>query len=97
LTPKHAHEIVSRLRKLRKEPAMSHSPPLSRWQVRAAHLALGAVSFLAVYSPTLDAESSRMILRVLVLPGLAASGVVLWKIAVVRRWLAARRGRALVS
>jgi hypothetical protein len=72
---------------------MLSSPPLSRTRIRFVHLLLGGFTFVVVYSPVFDAETSRLILRVAVFPGLAMSGIVLWKLAAVRRWLAGRRPR----
>ena len=51
---------------------------LTRSRGRLAHLAMAAVTIGAVYSPAFDAEALRELLRIIVVPGLALTGSVLW-------------------
>ena len=71
---------------------MSTPRRLDRSEVRLPHLGFAAFTIGIVYGPMLDDAQVRTLLQVLVVPGLALSGGVLWALGPIRRW---RRRRGL--
>lgn len=65
----------------------------TRSQVRLAHLAFAAITIGVVYSPAFDADAARTLLRFVVVPGLALTGLSLWALPKLRRTLAGRGRR----
>jgi hypothetical protein len=57
---------------------------------RRAHLLIAAPTAVLIYAPTIGADTSRTILRLVVVPALALTGMVLWKLGPIRRKLHGR-------
>lgn len=58
---------------------------------RSIHVLFAVVLGTYLYSPLSGVWVAELLVQVLVFPGLALSGVLLWKGPVVRRWVRARR------
>jgi len=58
---------------------------------RIAHLVVGAILLLYVYGPWVDSTAFTLFVRVFAIPVLVGSGLAMWQLPRVRRWLAMRR------
>lgn len=67
-------------------------PRALRRLILSAHLVLGAVLGAVVYLPAAWTEPLRLLLGVLVVPGSALTGLVLWQGARLRRLLRRKGG-----
>ena len=68
---------------------------LTRKNLRIGHLIEGALLMAYVYSPLGDSTAGRIFVRVLVVPAIVATGVLMWKLPALRsraRRQAARAG-----
>lgn len=66
---------------------VSISPRATRQALRLAHPAAGIALLAYLYAPTSDAEAIRSVVRLLAAPIVVATGVVLWKLPTIRRFL----------
>lgn len=67
------------------------APVRSRSVRRTLHLLLAAALGTYLYSPLSGVSAAAALVEVVVFPGLALSGLWLWKGPVVRRWYRTRR------
>ncbi len=58
---------------------------------RIAHLVVGAILLLYVYGPWADSAAFTLFVRVFAIPVLVGSGLAMWQLPRVRRWLAMHR------
>jgi hypothetical protein len=67
------------------------SPGRTRRAQRAAHLIAALVIVAYVYGPLGDTSAGQLLVKVIVVPVLAVSGVAMWQMGRIRRALRARK------
>jgi hypothetical protein len=74
---------------------VTRAPGLNRNRLRAMHLVFAVLSVAFVYTPLMEHTMTRALLRGVVVPALALSGMVMWKLPLLRRRLARARAAAV--
>ncbi|MCU4926147.1 hypothetical protein OB905_09155 [Halobacteria archaeon AArc-dxtr1] len=70
---------------------MTTSLPWDRSIHRSIHVLFAVALGSYLYSPLSDVWAAELLIQGLVFPGLALSGMLLWKEAVLRRWIRTHR------